>query len=180
MVPTVSLRPSSPETISTPIDPLGLSPIPADTRQRFLRFKLLGKYDSLLPLQDITEVKTLAISDILPVPEQKNSVLGVCNWRGEILWLADLNALVGDRPLWHQIPLLEEPIAIVVESAQRSVGLVVEKVDDIELIVPESIQIQNDFCSPIQASYVAGYLPDHKGIILHTAAIVKHLLQGPP
>lgn len=180
MTSAVSIHPLTPRVISTQVDPLGLSPIPEDTRQRFLRFKLLGENESLLPLHDIAEVKTLATNDILPVPDLKNSVLGVCNWRGEILWLVDLNALVGARPLWSQVPLLEEPIAIIVQLAQQSVGLVVEQVSDIELITPETIHLETDLCSPTLAPYVAGYLPDHQGMILDTAAIVGHLLQGSP
>ncbi|MEO0394797.1 MAG: chemotaxis protein CheW [Cyanobacteria bacterium P01_A01_bin.137] len=177
MTSAISVLESSFETISTQHDPLGLEPIPDDTRQRFLRFKLSGVNGSLLPLQDIAEVRQLATADILPVPEIANSILGVCNWRGEILWLVDLNALMGERPLWDQTPLLEQPTAIVVQSARYSIGLVVERVDDVELIEPELIDQQTELSSPTLAPYVVGYLPDHKGMVLDARAIVDHFLQ---
>ena len=97
-------------------DPLGLEPISEDTRRRFLRFKLSGTDGALLPLQDIAEVMQLDALAILPVPDMPRWLLGVCNWRGEILWLTDLNAMVGNSPLWHQVPLLDQPVDIVVQS----------------------------------------------------------------
>ncbi|MBX2866264.1 MAG: chemotaxis protein CheW [Leptolyngbyaceae cyanobacterium MAG.088] len=162
------------------IDPLGLSPIPEDTRQRFLRFKLLGANQSLFPLRDIAEVKQLSITDILPIPDVNSSVLGVCNWRGDILWLIDLNALLGDRPLWTQVPQLEQPTAIIVQSAQRPIGFLIEHVDDVELIAPESLLDSIELSSSTLAPYVTGYLPDHGGMVLDAIAIIKNLLQEPP
>ena len=162
------------------IDPLGLDPIPEDTRQRFLRFKLLEEHRTLLSLQAIVEVRQLTTLDILPIPEVSSSMLGVCNWRGEILWLSDLNALVGSRPLWHQASLLEQPMVIVVQRGQTTIGLVVEQVDDIELIEPQSICPKADLCTPTLAPYVMGYLADHQGVILDAAAIIEHVYQTPP
>lgn len=172
MASTINVQQSFLKETSFQIDPLGLAPIPDDTRQRFLQFKLLGEYKALLPLKDIAEVHQLSTLDILPVPEISRSMLGVCNWRGEILWLTDLNALVGNSPLWHQAPLLAEPVAIVVQLAQTKLGLVVERVDDIERIEPQSIHQNTDLYSPTWASYVAGYIADHSGIVLDVAAIV--------
>ena len=158
-------------------DPLGLESIPDDTRQRFLRFRLAGENGTFLPIQDIVEVRPLKTTDILPIPEISSSILGVCNWRSEILWLIDLNILVGDLPLWKQFPVLEEPIAIVVQSPQQSVGLVVEKVDDVELLDPESIHQPTDLSPSEIAPFVVGYLPDHKGTVLDALTIVEYFLQ---
>lgn len=163
----------SSEDATTQIDPLGLEPIPDDTRQRFLRFKLAEENRTLLPLQDITEVLQLATVEILPIPDISESMLGVCNWRGEILWLADLNALVGNSPLWQQVPLLDRPVVIVVQSTQKTIGLVVQQVDDVELIEPESIHQQTDLYSPALAPYVTGYLSEHEGTVLNAIAIVE-------
>lgn len=177
MVSTSSAqRPHLKET-SFQIDPLGLAPIPDDTRQRFLKFKLLGENRTLLALKNIAEIHQLSISDILPVPEISSSMLGICNWRGEILWLADLNALVGNSSLWHQAPFLEQPVAIVVQSGQKKLGLVVERVDDIERIEPQSIQQNTDLCPPLWAPYVAGYIAENPGIVLDVAAVVANCFQ---
>ena len=165
------------EGTATQKDPLGLEPIPEDTRQRFLRFRLSGENGAFLPVQDILAVRPLKTTDILPIPEISSSILGVCSWHSEILWLIDLNVLVGDLPLWEQAPVLEEPIAIVVQSPQQSVGLVVEKVDDVELLDPASLHQPTDLCPSELTPFVVGYLPDHQGTVLDAIAIVEYFLQ---
>ncbi|MEM9976662.1 MAG: chemotaxis protein CheW [Cyanobacteria bacterium P01_D01_bin.2] len=160
-------------------DPLGLEPIPEDTRQRFLRFKLSGTEGALLPLQDIAEVMQLDALGILPVPDMPGWLLGVCNWRGEMLWLIDVNVLVGGIPLWHQTPAVAEPMAIVIQAGNRSMGLVVDLVHDVELVAPENIHQSKEFCSPQLAPFVRGHLPGHGGTVLDATAIVKHSLQTP-
>lgn len=177
MASTINTQQSPLEKTSFQIDPLGLAPIPDDIRQRFLKFKLLGEYQTLLPLENIIEVHQLSTLDILPIPETSRSILGVCSWRGDTLWLTDLNALVGNSSLWHQFPSLMQSVAIVVQSAQKKLGLVVERVDDIEQIEPQSIHQNTDLCSPMWAPYVAGYIADHPGLVLDVAAIVADCFQ---
>ncbi|MEM6252442.1 MAG: chemotaxis protein CheW [Cyanobacteria bacterium P01_D01_bin.156] len=162
--------------LSFKADPLGLDPIPEDTRQRFLRFQLLEGYKTFLSLQSILEIRHLSTSSILSIPDISTPMLGVCNWRSEILWLADLNALVGNIPLWHMHPLLEQATVIIVEFNQIKIGLVVEQVDDIDLLEPQDIQ-QQDWCPSELTPYVAGCLTNPEGVILDAAAIVEHLLQ---
>ncbi|MEM1308281.1 MAG: chemotaxis protein CheW [Cyanobacteria bacterium P01_H01_bin.153] len=168
------------EEAATHKDPLGLAPIPEDKRQRFLQFRLAEESKILLPLHDVVEVLQLETAEILPVPEVSSWVVGVCNWRGEILWLVDLNTLVGNSPLWQQEPTLEQPTAIIVQSEGCAVGLVVNQVNDVEQFDPEHISQQTDLCSAGLAAIVAGYLPDHQGIVLDVSATVKRSRQQPP
>ncbi|MEO0349183.1 MAG: chemotaxis protein CheW [Cyanobacteria bacterium P01_A01_bin.15] len=160
-------------------DPLGLEPISEDTRRRFLRFKLSGTDGALLPLQDIAEVMQLDALGVLPVPDMPGWLLGVCNWRGEMLWLVDVNVLVGGIPLWHQTPTVVEPMAIVIQAGNRSVGLVVDLVHDVELVAPESIHPSKEFCSPPLVPFVVGHLPGHGGAVLDATAMIEHSLQTP-
>lgn len=162
------------------LDPLGLEALPEDTRQRFLRLRLSGENATLLPLEHVAEILQLEPTEILPVPEVPNYLLGVCHWRGEILWLADLNLLVGSPPLWQQAPFLDKPIVIVVESGDRKVGLVVEQVDDVEMVAPETLHLPTEFDSTALAPFVMGYLPNHGGTGLDVDVIVERALQGSP
>ena len=168
------------QAVSTLSDPLGLEPIPENTRQRFLRFKLSGESDALLPLETIAEVLQLEPIEILPVPEVQAHLLGVCHWRGEILWLTDINLLVGASPLWNQMPFLEQSMVMVVESGNRKVGLVVEQVEDVEKISPETLHLPTELDSTTLAPFVMGYLPNHSGTVLDVDVIVERSLQGPP
>lgn len=171
-----SEKPSLQPELSTDLqlDPLGLTPIPEDTRQRFLRFRVSGENVTLLPLAKVAEVLQLTTAEILPIPDVPPWLLGMCNWRGEMLWLVDVSRLMGGVPLWHQAPTLEQPMVIVVRSDERAVGLIVQQVDDVDLIAPETIVHLNTTDSPILAPLVVGHLPNHQGIILDAALLIEH------
>ncbi|MBT9311997.1 chemotaxis protein CheW [Leptothoe kymatousa] len=156
------------------LDPLGLEPIPEDTRQRFLRFQTCADEATLLPLKDIAAVLQVTIDELLPVPDMATWLLGVCNWRGEMLWLVDVNSLLGKVPLWHQNPRLETMMVIVIQAEERSVGLAVEQVDDVELIDPDRIVQSEKLGAAITDPMVAGHLPEHGGIILDALRLVDH------
>ena len=158
---------------STQKDPLGLVPIPVDNRQRFLRFMLSQKEDALIPLHQILEVMQLALEDIFPVPDMPGCVFGVCSWQGETLWLIDLNYLVGYTPLSQQAQLSSPPIVIVVQSAGRSLGLVVEKVGDVELFDENKIHRELGLCSLSLEPFVLGYCPHQGGTVLSVPAIME-------
>jgi positive phototaxis protein PixI len=131
-------------------------------------------------LEIIAEVLQLEPSELLPVPEVPGYLLGVCHWRGEILWLADLNLLVGSPPLWQQAPSLNNPMVIVVESGKRKIGLMVEQVDDVEMVAPETLHLPTEFDSTALAPFVMGHLLNHEGTVLDVDVIIERSLQGPP
>lgn len=174
----VNTPPSNSREVLLSQDPLGLEPIPEDNRQPFLRFRFSGKDQALLPLEDTVKILQLDSLAILPVPDMPTWLVGICNWRGDILWLVDFNILIGETSLLHQISAWEKPMAIVIQSGERSIGLAVEQVDDIELLQPDSIHQPQDFYSPRLAPLIAGYLSEHRGIILDAKAIVECSLQA--
>ncbi len=70
-------------------DPLPLDYQREDSHQKFLHFSLKCEENALLALKHITEVVRLKAEEILPVPDVSDCVLGITNWRGEMLWLVD-------------------------------------------------------------------------------------------
>lgn len=174
----INQPPAAPPRPSTQLDPLGLAPIPEDTRQRFLRFRLANEDEALLPLETIVEVMPLEPAEILPVPEVPAYLLGVYSWRGEIHWLVDLNALVGELPLWQQAPFLGQATVLMVESGQRRVALVVEQVNDLEMLAPDTIQVPTELYSTPLSSFVIGYLPHRGGTVLDVDVIVERSLHS--
>ncbi len=161
------------DSISSKQDPLGLTPLPVDNRQRFLRFMLSQENDALLPLKEILEVMQLPLEDIFPVPDMPGCILGVCSWQGETLWLVDLNHLVGYTPLCQQSQLVSPPIVIVIQSAGHSLGLVVEQVNDVDLFDEDKIHMEQGLCPPGLEPFVAGYCPQQGGTVLNIASIVN-------
>src|SRR4028119_505422 len=84
------------EPLLLPIDSASLQ-----ASEQFLRFRLFPNTIALLPVPQLTEVLTIRSSQIVPIFHMPAWVMGVYNWRGEILWMVDLGHLVGLTP-WHQ------------------------------------------------------------------------------
>ncbi len=110
------------------------------SEKKFISFKLGLKDIALLPLECIAELFQVSIGDILPVPEIPNCVLGIYNWREEILWLLDLNALTGFPAITQQESLLTM-MAMVVQVEGKYLGLLVPQVNDIEMLDLQNMKI---------------------------------------
>lgn len=161
-----------PSAMGNDLDPLGLSPLPEDNRQRFLRFMLAQANDALLPLNQIVEVMQISLEEIFPIPDMPGCILGVCSWQGETLWLVDFNHFVGAEPLYSQPQAEITPTVIVVQSSGRSLGLVVEQVDDVERFDAAKIIMETGLCLPRLEPFVMGYCPRQGGTVLNVAAII--------
>ena len=160
----------------TPASLRGLAvnlPTQERSRQKFLRFSLNGGADSgLLPLEQLAEVLKVRITEILPVPEMPDCVLGIYNWRGNMLWLVDLNHLVDYPPLVRQEAL---PTVMVVEINGQFMGLVVQAIDDIELHDVEQLQpIDVGLFPQGLLPFIQGYLPGVSGAVFDSEAIARY------
>ncbi|MEC4815675.1 MAG: chemotaxis protein CheW [Scytonema sp. PMC 1069.18] len=143
--------------LTTNLDPLGIEPLLPETNlSKLLRFPLGVKDSALLPLEQIAEVIKINVTEILPIPEMPSCVLGICNWRGEMLWLIDIDHLVGYPSLTGTVM----PLAIVIQVYERSVGLVVQRVDNIELHDLQQLQqAVTGLFPPKLLPFVLGALP---------------------
>lgn len=112
------------------------------TKQQFLRFSLDPEVRVMLPIAQITEVLKIQCGQIVPIPHLPAWVMGVYNWRGEILWMVNLGHLLG-RNYWtrreRSSPVVASTISlkdcsVVVLSPANDIylGLVVYRVEDIE------------------------------------------------
>lgn len=163
------LEPSSPANAL--YDPLGLAPLPVDNRKRFLKFVLSQRQQVLLPLSQVLEVMQISPENILSVPNMSNCILGVCIWKGETLWLIDLNVLVGYEALYQQSRLLETASVIIVQNRGQTLGLVVEQVEDIDLFDEGQIHSGVGLCPPGLEPFVLGHFPHGGGTVLKTTSI---------
>ena len=143
-----------------------------------MRFRLVPDTTLLLPVTQLTEVITIPLGQIVAIPQMPPWVMGVYNWRGEILWMIDVGELLGLTP-WHQQPQVT-PIyrTIVLHSgtasqkvpkAQRQhLGAVVSAVDDIEWCHPDEIQSPHgSVVSSSLAPFLRGYwLPPRQEMLV--------------
>jgi positive phototaxis protein PixI len=89
--------------------------------------------------QQLTEILPITPLDITPVPESPDSVMGVYNWRGEVLWLVDLGFLMGQTPLFHQRHHQLGYSVIVIQFQCHALGLVVNDIGEIQTMPSTAI-----------------------------------------
>lgn len=138
----------------------------ARTQQQFLRFLLQPHLMVLIELdartqstdgvevrQQVTELVNIQIDRVVPMPHLPPAVMGVYNWRGEILWIVDLAMLVGVASATKRYLSLQPAIILTVAEdldvsgsrlrtsqlaaaqetrQQRAIGLVVDEIAEIE------------------------------------------------
>ncbi|HAG85438.1 MAG TPA: chemotaxis protein CheW [Cyanobacteria bacterium UBA11162] len=160
---------SDPDSLSSSIQVQDRSsvPIPSATEQ-FLRFHMMPDTNALLPIPQLTEVLSIPIGQIVPISHMPAWVMGVYNWRGEILWMVDIGHLVGLTPWYQQTTNASAHTAIVlhIRSLQTSsttiksqmLGLVVNRIEDIEWCNPDTIQSPpSSPVTPELAPFLRGY-----------------------
>ncbi|MBE9182147.1 chemotaxis protein CheW [Oculatella sp. LEGE 06141] len=141
------------------LESLFAEPAIAEIGQKCLRFQLYPESTALLPVEEIAAVVPVAAIEILPVPDMPNCVLGIYNWRGEMLWLVDLGCQTGFVSLFHQGDTLTSVMAIVVQTNGQSLGLVVSQVHDLEQHDLQQLQPPSAGLFPSQLlPFVKGYL----------------------
>lgn len=131
-----------------------------DNQQKFLSFNLGVKDTAVISLQQITEVLQVSLADICCVPQMPTYVLGVYNWRGEMLWLVDLEEMLGYPPLSQTANLLTKMMAIVIENEGKYLGLIVRQMMDIELLDHQQMK------APSAELFSAGISPFLQGYFL--------------
>ena len=150
--------------------------------EQFLRFHLVPDTTILLPIEQLTEVLTIARDQIVPIFHMPPWVMGVYNWRGEILWMVDLGHLVGLTP-WHQQPLSASAYTAVVlqvsdkhststNAQSLMLGLVVNRVEDIEWCDLDVIQ------SPPSSTVTPELVPFLRGYWLKANGEMLLLIDG--
>ncbi|MBD2344832.1 chemotaxis protein CheW [Anabaena subtropica] len=105
-----------------------------ESQQKFLSFNLGIRDTAVIALQHITEVMQVSLVEICGVPQMPSCVLGVYNWRGEMLWLVDLEEMLGYPPLPQTANFLAKTMAIVLEDDGKYLGIIVRQMMDIEFL----------------------------------------------
>jgi chemotaxis signal transduction protein len=161
-------------SLTNSLDALVFNALPPETRQPLLRFPLSSQDDALIPLEQITEIFRVEIAEILPVPEMPSCVLGVCNWRGEMLWLVDFNDFTGYGTLFQQGQVPPSLLVMVIQVDSQSVGIAAYQVNDVELHDLQSLQPAIPGLFPAGLlPLVAGVLPGCSDAVLDMKAIAR-------
>lgn len=115
------------------------APVPSQSQQ-FLKFLLPPNVDVMLATDRITEILKLGLNQIVPIPDVVSEVIGVANWRGEVLWLIDLGNLLGVEPLHRQNLQQSDYRVLVVHHPAGCIGLMIDQVSQTLWCNPAEIQ----------------------------------------
>jgi positive phototaxis protein PixI len=150
-----------------------------ETKEKFLSFNLGVKDTAVISLQHITEVLQVPLPEICSVPQMSSSVLGIYNWRGEMLWLVDLEAMLGYPPISQGANLISIMMAIVLENNGKYLGLLVKHIIDIELLDIQQMKLPNtELFYPKISPFLQGYfINDSEDMIFNLNAIT--IIQSP-
>jgi positive phototaxis protein PixI len=105
------------------------------TQQQFLRFSIQPNLMALIELDarssslddgvgmrcQVTELVNIPLDRVVPMPHLPPAVMGVYNWRGEILWIVDLAVLVGTASPTRRYRFLQ-PTIILTDAEDLDVG----------------------------------------------------------
>ena len=136
---------------------------PTPVKKKFLIFQLGANEKAAMPLEVISEVLPIVTADILSVPEVPSCVLGISNWRGEMIWWVDLEDLLGMKPLVSKATTLAEQMAMVMTIENKSLGLLIRNLIDIELLKLEQMNAPTPGLFPSEIMpFLEGYFLDEK------------------
>lgn len=103
-------------------------------RGRYLTFTLEDNVYGL-PIRFVTEI--IGIQEATRVPETPDYVKGIINLRGRIIPLIDVRLKFGK----NEIPYNERTCIIVIDVNSASIGLIVDKVEDVLTIDDSQIAV---------------------------------------
>jgi positive phototaxis protein PixI len=155
-----------------------------EKQQKFLSFNLGVRDTAVISLEQITEVLQISLADICVVPQMPSYILGVYNWRDEMLWLVDLDEMLGYPPLSQTANMLVKMMAIVLEENGKYLGLLVRQLMDIEWLDTDQMKAPStELFSSSLSPFLQGYFinDDERMMfnldaeaILHSPAYAHH------
>ena len=170
-----------------------LSPIETKlpTQRQFLRFLLSPHLTALIEIDDrlvgnavghgqrrhqrVTELVNIQIDRVVPMPHLPPAVMGVYNWRGEILWIVDLAMLLGIVVGTRRYRSLQPTIILASSTSdgspagmeqEQTIGLVVEEIAEIEWYQPDLIRPHPDRVTSALSTWVRGVWESAQGNFL--------------
>jgi positive phototaxis protein PixI len=142
--------------------------LPEQSLQQFLRFQLPGQTPAMVPTQHLTEILSLNLSQIVPISDTNPAMMGVYNWRGEVLWLLDLGCWLGLEPLYKQGLHQGKLNVIIIHRLGQTLGLGVAQVE--QMIWCDLSEIQPSL-DPNVPPALAGCLQGHWSVLGEDAVL---------
>jgi len=104
-----------------------------------LRFYVPSDNEFALPATGIREVISTTPDRITAIPNASPLLLGTLNWRGQVMWVADLGQFLGDAVILNTDRT--EISVIAVEDQDTIIGLAVERIIGMAWLDVEQVQL---------------------------------------
>jgi purine-binding chemotaxis protein CheW len=142
----------------------------------YLRFFVESGEEFAFPAMDIREVLSLAVDQITPVPNISPVLMGVINFRGQVVWIADAGQFFLENAKPINTDRLELSV-LVVETQDLMVGFAIEQVKGMEWMGLENLFHSANTPDSL-ATLMKGECPGEHGksvYVLDSAAIVRSM-----
>jgi positive phototaxis protein PixI len=131
---------------------------PQNAVEQFLTFFLAPDQQALLPTQQLLEIVKVNLSQITAIAGLDPSVMGIYNWRGDVIWVVDLASLLGYTPLYAQEYDQDKCHIIFLRSQDNVIGLAVSHVGQMVRCDTSTIQTSGlTFSNPAMMQACRGY-----------------------
>jgi positive phototaxis protein PixI len=133
-----------------------------DRSQRFLGFTIGNSLNALIPLANLQATIKISLSEILPVPQMNESLLGIINYGGKATWVVDLAHMMGGN-CYLQSPEIATGMGMLFQVQNETVALLIDRVGTIETYDPrQCLEIGETMFTDRMRSFFSGYFIDQQ------------------
>ena len=122
----------------------------------YLKFQFGKHSPAVLSMTQAQEVFVLPVGRLTAMPNMPSYVMGLLNRRSKVLWVIDLAKMLG-------LPGIETNVqhynSVIINSGSVSLGVIVQAVEGVVRLTPESIQ-------PPLGQVSSGLVPYLRGCVL--------------
>jgi positive phototaxis protein PixI len=130
--------------------------------EQFLSIYLEADQQALLPTHQLLEIVKVSLSQITAIAGLAPSIMGIYNWRGDVIWVVDLASLLGYKPLYaqqyEQEKLQDKCHIIFLRSQDNVIGFAVPRVGQMLRCDISTVQTSGlTFANPVMMQACRGY-----------------------
>jgi purine-binding chemotaxis protein CheW len=118
-----------------------------------LRFEVASGNEFAITASGVREVMSVYLDRITPIPNASPFFLGTYNWRGQVIWVADLGQFLGDRILVNANG--NEVAVLIVEDQELVMGFAVHAVANTEWLDVNQMSASHDL-PPAMRPFIKG------------------------
>ena len=146
---------------------------------QFLKLNLVDGTKLMIPTHQLTEALNIEGTQVVSIPDVHPALLGVYNWRGEVLWLLDVGLYLGYDALYAKNSGLAHINVAIAHHQNQLIGLCVKDLDDIIRLNITQLQTQlpPDISPHLQSCYQGYWLDSdqHLNWVLDIQAVLESL-----